>query len=244
VIGGLKDCCTMLEMADAYATLANGGVHIRPTILNRVVFPDGSSVNLGNPARHRVFSQGEAYAATQVLKTVIQSGTGMSANYGCPAAGKTGTAENLDNAWFVGYTPQLSTAVWVGFPQANLPMANGFGGALAAPIWADYMQQASHGFCGDFAPPAVPWTGVPFLGPHSASGPASKKIGTQGSGTAAPTNPYNNPTLFAQPTSPAPTKQGNGGNGGGNGGGGGGGNGGGSPTGGAGPNPGGGHHKH
>jgi penicillin-binding protein 1A len=172
VIGGLRVGVTPLEMADAYGTLANGGSHIAPTIITKVVFPDGSSINLGNPTPHRVFSDGEAYAATQVLKTVITSGTGTAANYGCPAAGKTGTAENQDNAWFVGYTPKLSTAVWVGYPQGNVPMgANGFGGTLAAPIWHDFMLAASNGFCGDFPRPTTPWTGTAFVGPHSNAGP-------------------------------------------------------------------------
>ena len=254
VIGGLANCCTMLEMADAYATLANGGVHIPPTILNRVVFPDGSSATPGDPRHTRVFSDGEAYAATKVLETVIQSGTGTSANYGCPAAGKTGTAENLGNAWFAGYTPQLSTAVWVGFPQGNIPMANGFGGSLAAPIWHQYMSAASNGFCGNFPPPTTPWSGVAFAGPHSASGPANNNgngsnVGTGTGGppvgpappppaATPPPNPYNNPQLFAQPTAPSggstpgggrPTgpKHGGGATGGGHGPGGGGGNGGG-----------------
>src|SRR5579884_3516913 len=109
-------------MADAYATLADGGVHHPTTILDHVVFPDGSVADFGNPPGNRVFSDGEAYAATQVLKGVITSGTGTAAGYGCPAAGKTGTAENLSNAWFVGYTPKLATAVWVGYPQGNIPM--------------------------------------------------------------------------------------------------------------------------
>jgi penicillin-binding protein 1A len=206
VIGGLKDCCTMLEMADAYATLANGGIHIPPTIISRVVFADGSSVNFGAPRHKRVFTDGEAYAATQVLKTVIEAGTGTAANYGCPAAGKTGTAQNLDNAWFVGYTPLLSTGVWVGYPQGNLPMGpNAFGGTLAAPIWHDYMLAASNGFCGDFPPPTDPWSGVAFFGPHSGAPPAPKnKTGNgagSGSGTSGggATTPYTNPTLFAQP---------------------------------------------
>ena len=99
----------------------------------------------------RVFTPGEAYAGTQVLKGVITSGTGTAAGYGCPAAGKTGTANNLANAWFVGYTPRMATAVWVGYPQGNsIPMADGFGGTLAAPIWHDYMQTASGDYCGDF----------------------------------------------------------------------------------------------
>ena len=209
VIGGLANCCTTLEMADAYATIANQGYHIPPTIVSKVVFPDGSSVNMGDPPHKQVFSSGETYAATQVLKTVIQSGTGTAADYGCPAAGKTGTANNMDNAWFVGYTPQLSTAVWVGYPQGNIPMPDGFGGALAAPIWHDYMSQASNGFCGDFPPPSSPWHGSAYFGPHSATGSASTTAGGSGSGNGGNTgsgntgNGYHNPTLYAHPPQPA-----------------------------------------
>ncbi len=192
VIGGLNYGVTPLEMADAYATLANGGYHIAPTILSKVVFPDGSSINLGDSPHQQVFSSGEAYAATKVLEGVIQSGTGTAANYGCPEAGKTGTAENYDNAWFVGYTPQLSTAVWVGYPQSNnLSMTNGFGGTLAAPIWHDYMVQARNGFCGDFPQPTTYWTGTAFTGQYSNVAPPPSHSGS--------TNPYNNPSLFANP---------------------------------------------
>jgi penicillin-binding protein 1A len=190
-------------MADAYGTLANGGSHIAPTIISKVVFPDGSSVNMGDPPHKQVFSDGEAYAATRVLQTVIQSGTGTAAGYGCPAAGKTGTAENYDNAWFVGYTPQLSTAVWVGYPQSNnISMPGGFGGALAAPIWHDYMAQASNGFCGDFPQPTTLWHGTAYFGPHSATGSAGTTNSGSGSGSghgSGSTNPYNNPTLYSQP---------------------------------------------
>ena len=204
VIGGLRIGVTPLEMADAYATLANGGYHIPPTIIDHVVFPDGSVDNsLGHPARTKVFSYGEVYEAIRVLKGVITSGTGTAANYGCPAAGKTGTAENLDNAWFVGFTPRLSTAVWVGYPQGNVPMSNGFGGTLAAPIWHDFMESASDGYCGDWMPPAVSWHGTQFFGPHAATkvvAPSGK-----GSSTGTPTNPSDNPTLFAAPPQPPAT---------------------------------------
>jgi penicillin-binding protein 1A len=209
VIGGLKYCCTMLEMADAYATLANGGSHVAPTILSKVVFPDGKVVNLGDPPHIRVFTDGEAYKATQVLKTVIQSGTGVAANYGCPAAGKTGTAENEDNAWFVGYTPKLATAVWVGYPQGNISMGTyGFGGTAAAPIWRDFMRAASGGYCGDFPQPTTSFSGTAFSGPHSsARSPAGPSTNGPQSGPGA----YSNPQLYAQPpasqqhTTPAPT---------------------------------------
>jgi penicillin-binding protein 1A len=188
VIGGLKTGVTPMEMADAYATLANGGSHYSATIISKVVFPDGSVANLGDVRPTRIFPYGQAYAATQVLKTVITAGTGTAANYGCPAAGKTGTAENQDNAWFVGYTPKLSTAVWVGYPQGNVPLgASGFGGVLAAPIWHDFMQSVSNGYCGDWTPPTVPWIGTSFVGPHSSPAPAPPVISAgSGGGSVAP----------------------------------------------------------
>jgi penicillin-binding protein 1A len=223
VIGGLRVGVTPLEMSDAYGTLANGGVHIAPTIIDRVVFPDRSSKNFGNPKHTRVFPDGQAYAATQVLKGVITSGTGTAANYGCPAAGKTGTANNLENAWFVGYTPRMSTAVWVGYPQGNLPMADGFGGALAAPIWHNYMQAASGGYCGEFPQPSEAFHGTAYIGHFArtggsntvsagsgltpgANGGGTGASGNTGGGTPTSASGYNNPTLYAQPpqSSPAP----------------------------------------
>ncbi len=182
VLGGLKVGVSPLQMADAYGTLANGGEHITPTIISKVVFPNGTVENLGDPKPNRVFSDGETYAATKVLEGVVTQGTGTEANYGCPAAGKTGTAENLDNAWFVGYTPEFSTAVWVGYPQGNVPMADGFGGALAAPIWHDYMVAASNGYCGDFPQPTDPWHGQPFFGPRSTTGNPNVGANTGNSG--------------------------------------------------------------
>jgi penicillin-binding protein 1A len=143
-----------------------------------------------------VFSDGETYEATQVLKTVIQSGTGTAANYGCPAAGKTGTAENEDNAWFVGYTPKLATAVWVGYPQGNISMGSyGFGGTAAAPIWRDFMRAASGGYCGDFPTPTTYFSGTAFTGPHSSARSPSPTTTPGQTGTGA----YSNPNLYAQP---------------------------------------------
>jgi penicillin-binding protein 1A len=204
VIGGMEYGVTPLEMADAYGTIANGGTHFPVTAIDRVVFADGSVVSLGNDSGNHVFTYPETYAATSVLKQVLTnpSGTAAGEGWGCPAAGKTGTAENESNAWFVGYTPKLSTAVWVGYPDNNNAYV-GFGGSVAAPIWHDYMQAASAGFCGDWSPPSVPWTGKAFVGPHSQSGPAIKATGN-GSGGAA-VNPYNNPQLFAQPPQGPPS---------------------------------------
>ena len=108
------------------------------------MFPDGKSEDLGKPKRKRVFSDGVAYEVTKILEQNVQAGTGTAANIGCPAAGKTGTTDNFNDAWFVGYTPHLATAVWVGYPNALVSMAATRIGAVAggtwpAMIWHDYM---------------------------------------------------------------------------------------------------------
>jgi penicillin-binding protein 1A len=174
-IGGLKYGVSALQMSDAYSTLANGGDHVAPTIISSVVDSTGKTIYTANPDKKRVFTPGEAYAGTQTLETVLQYGTGTGAYYGCPAAGKTGTTSNYTDAWFVGYTPKLSTAVWVGYPNSDVYMNDvnglgpGYGGTLAAPIWRQFMQTASHGYCGDFTPPTNYWHGVGYFGKHAVS---------------------------------------------------------------------------
>ena len=171
VLGGLSEGVTPLQMADAYATIANGGSHVPDTIIDKVVFQDGSTRDFGSPKKTTVFPYNQTYAADQVLKGVLTKpgATGTTAYYGCPAAGKTGTANNLANAWFVGYTPQISTAVWVGYPTGNYAMYDGFGGELAAPIWKQYMEDTDDGYCGDWTAPPEPFTGEPYVGAHSTS---------------------------------------------------------------------------
>jgi len=153
-LGGLRLGVTPLEMSSAYATLASGGVRHRPTAIDRVVFPDGTSdETMGADNGKRVISEGEAYEVTQILEQNVQSGTGTSADYGCPAAGKTGTTDEGKDAWFVGYTPKLSSAVWVGYPDAGIAIPGAQGGTLAAPVWNDFMLPASDGDCSDFEEP-------------------------------------------------------------------------------------------
>ncbi len=100
-----------------------------------------------------MLSEGEAYEVTQQLEGVITQGTGAGYTYmGCPSeAGKTGTSEGESDAWFVGYTPMFSTAVWVGHPQSR--EATGFGGPTAGPIWRAYMESAQEGECPEFEVP-------------------------------------------------------------------------------------------
>ena len=118
-LGGLGDCCSPLEMANAYATIASGGMRNRPTAITKVTFPDGHSElpDRWKVRRTRAFDDGVAAKAIDILEENIASGTGGSAATGCPAGGKTGTTDNFTDAWFVGFTPRLATSVWVGTPS-------------------------------------------------------------------------------------------------------------------------------
>ncbi|HXR29717.1 MAG TPA: transglycosylase domain-containing protein [Solirubrobacterales bacterium] len=153
-IGGLAVGVTPLEMANAYATLANGGIHHEATAIDRVEFPDGKVDETSPDDGERVLSEGEAYEVTRLLEGVITQGTGAGYTYmGCSAAaGKTGTSEDTSDAWFVGYTPLYSTAVWVGHPQSREP--TGYGGPTAGPIWRYYMESAVAGNCPEFTVPS------------------------------------------------------------------------------------------
>jgi penicillin-binding protein 1A len=169
-IGGLAIGVTPLEMASAYATLANGGVHHTPTAISKVEFPkEGKVDELGTDDGDRVLTPGEAYEVTRILEGVITSGTGAGyTSTACTSAGKTGTSEEESDAWFVGYTPRFSTAVWVGHPQTR--EYTGYGGTTAGPIWQYYMESAQEGECEDFEVPE----GMPELSgldsEHTSSG--------------------------------------------------------------------------
>ena len=133
-LGGLENGVSPLEMATAYATLASGGYRNRPTAIKRIVFPDGhAEQGKSLPKRFRVkrtkvFTDGVAAKATEILEQNMIGGTGTRAQIGCPAAGKTGTTDNNTDAWFVGFTPRLSTAVWVGYPDSRIYMNSLFFG--------------------------------------------------------------------------------------------------------------------
>ncbi len=138
-----------LDMASAYATLAAGGIYSEPMAIRKVILPDGEDTNAGwgKPKRKRVISDGVAYTVTRILEQNVDYGTGVGADYGQPAAGKTGTTEEWSDAWFCGYTPRLGTTVWVGYPTAKIPMTNVHGqrvtgGLFPAQIWRLFMSSA------------------------------------------------------------------------------------------------------
>jgi penicillin-binding protein 1A len=139
---------TPLEMTDVYATFADGGIHHDPQAFESVRGAKGKLVPLHNQGR-RVLSPNVAAQLTYALQGVVQHGTGTAAALGArPVAGKTGTAENFQDAWFCGYVPQLATCVWVGYPGGEIPLYNVegvgavAGGTLPAKIWHDFMAPA------------------------------------------------------------------------------------------------------
>ena len=139
-----------LEMTNAYATIAAGGVRRWATPYLQVAFPSGGRLDdsLFEP-EERVLAENDANLVTYALQGVISSGTGSSAAIPpYPAAGKTGTANDTVDAWFCGYTVQIATCVWVGFPEGQIPLVDihgypqVFGGTIPAAIWQDYMTVA------------------------------------------------------------------------------------------------------
>ncbi len=168
VLGGLEQGVSVLEMSNAYASFANGGVHHKPTAVRRVEFPDGKVDTPEKPQGTRVLTDGVAYEVADVMKGALEYGTAAGLGIGCPASGKTGTTEAQADVWFVGYTPQVSTAVWMGNPNDRTAMP-GYGADLAAPIWRDYMLTAATQPCEDFPAPTEPADLSSFFGDHTVS---------------------------------------------------------------------------
>ncbi|MFQ5575003.1 MAG: PASTA domain-containing protein, partial [Terriglobia bacterium] len=136
-----------LEMASGASTLANMGVHNKPLGILKITDAKGRIVQENRVAGETVLDPEKAFQAVEILREVIARGTGKAANIGRPAFGKTGTTNSYRDAWFVGSTPDLAAAVWVGYPQAQIAMKSvrGIrvqGGTFPARIWSRFMGQA------------------------------------------------------------------------------------------------------
>jgi penicillin-binding protein 1A len=167
-----------LEMAAGYSVFANRGIRVPVSPIRRVLDAEGRVLlDNTNPQGEQVIHQAVADNVTSLLEGVIAGGTGEAADIGRPAAGKTGTAQEYRAAWFVGYTPQLSTAVWMGYSDVPRPLVgikgvgSVFGGTFPAQTWARFMRSALDGV------PALPF---------------------------AEPGPLPPPTLAPVPTAPAP----------------------------------------
>ncbi len=162
-IGGVsqKTCCSPLQMADAYAAIANGGMLVQPRLVTKVVGPDGTVLGSSPVQYKQVVDPRIAYVMTKALETVMSPqpydgwnsdwGTGYDAQVqdnvpGWPSAGKTGTTDNNTDLWFLGYTPLYTEAVWVGYDNQQVPVPqNAFGDTYAGPIWQQVMTDAVAG---------------------------------------------------------------------------------------------------
>lgn len=132
-----------LEMAVAYACIANGGYKIKPIAILEVRNKDGNLLEKNMPSLERVIKEETAYLMIDMMKHVVTRGTGIRARLNRPCGGKTGTTNNFTDAWFIGFTPDLVAAVYVGHDDPSpLGKNEATGGRIAAPIWKDFMEKA------------------------------------------------------------------------------------------------------
>ncbi|MDP9401166.1 MAG: transglycosylase domain-containing protein [Actinomycetota bacterium] len=214
VLGGLEQGVSPLEMANAYATIASGGWRNRPKAITKVTRPDGKVDDFTEPRRHKAFPDGVTLEVTRLLEQNVQQGTGKAAQIGCPAAGKTGTTDEHKDAWFVGYTPRLSTAVWVGYPEGGVEMKTLYGGGpvaggtFPAEIWGDYMRVATRSRCADFpSTPREPVALGPYSGRYAQGGAPGGDAEDAGQDAGFAPTPVPDPTAAAEPAPAEPERE-------------------------------------
>jgi penicillin-binding protein 1A len=170
---------TPLDMASAYGSFANRGVHVAPVMIKKITNAAGTILYESAHEQTKAIDAPIADTVTSVLQQVIARGTGTAAQEPFPVAGKTGTGEDYANAWFCGYTPTLATAVWAGFPGDEVPMKppttsiTVYGGTWPAQIWKRFMAAAlGDAPPTDFVPPppSTTTTTVPGAGPTTIPG--------------------------------------------------------------------------
>ncbi|HLM85055.1 MAG TPA: transglycosylase domain-containing protein [Solirubrobacteraceae bacterium] len=178
-LGGLEHGVTPLEMADVYATLADGGWRNTPIAITKVIFPNGHvDDNWGRPQRVRVLSEAVTAEETSILHQNVLGGTAVKSVISCPTAAKTGTTSKLVDAWLDGYTPDYSTVVWMGYPNKDVPMTDVHGepqqgGALPAVIWKTYMSAVTEGQpCVELPSSKEAISYRPFYGKYATTGEA------------------------------------------------------------------------
>jgi penicillin-binding protein 1A len=200
-----------LEMTDAYATLAARGVHRDPQAFELVRGPRGREIGKLDTSGAQAIPQNAADLVTYALEGVVSHGTGTAAYFGRPIAGKTGTAENYEDAWFCGYVPQLAACVWIGYPKAEISLFNVegygavFGGSLPALIWNRFMAEAVKTL------PVQDFPYPQFTG-HTVSSPYSY-VPTYSTSSTTDTTTTSQPTTTSTPAPPPPPTTTTGGNG-------------------------------
>lgn len=143
-LGGMTKGVSLLEIATAYGVLANQGIKTEPFSILKVTDSNGKILEQNNPRLELVLSEQTSYLMTDLLRGAVERGTGKNANIGRPAAGKTGTHSDYQDAWFVGYTPDLVSVVWFGedTPKRMVYQGVRYGSWNAATIWGKFMREA------------------------------------------------------------------------------------------------------
>jgi len=137
---------SLLEIVEAYSVFANRGYRVKPIFIRRILDRNGRLLEENLPEHEKVIEETTAYIMTSMLESVVKEGTGQRVKaLNRPVAGKTGTTNNLYDAWFVGYTPDLITGVWVGLDEEGSMGKGETGSRTASPIWLGFMQQALEG---------------------------------------------------------------------------------------------------
>ena len=138
---------TLQEMVSAFATFASGGIKTTPYIITKVTDRNGKILEQNIPQQKEVLSPQDCFIITNMLKGVVEKGSGGYAkNLRRPCAGKTGTTNDSSDAWFIGYTPQLAAGVWIGYDDRSISLGEkATGGAIACPVWTQFMKGALDG---------------------------------------------------------------------------------------------------
>lgn len=170
-LGGMTQGVTPLDMASAYGVLANGGVRVQPMAILRIIDRNGNVLEENESKETQVISEKAAYIMTNMLESAVLQGTGGNAYIGQPMAGKTGTTDDTKDAWFVGYTPEISAAVWIG-DDFDGDLQGLTGGTVPAAIWRDFMHTAADLYPGgNFIAPA----GVAGIAAEGFQNPSAEK---------------------------------------------------------------------
>ncbi len=154
---------TLAALTAAYGAFADGGIVRTPILIRRVEDSDGAVLYQEEDKSHRAVSEATAFLMASMLSDVINAGTAFRARqngFTLPAAGKTGTTNDYNDAWFVGFTPHLVAGVWVGFDQPQTIASGGYAGELAVPIWGAFMKRATRGDKPDWFPRPANVVGV------------------------------------------------------------------------------------
>jgi len=203
-----------IEMVRAYMTFANRGRRPTPYLVRKVTDRHGNVLFDAHPKTDDVYADKEADAINAVLSDVINKGTGTAAKIGRPAAGKTGTTSNNTDAWFVGYTPKLGTAVWMGYKEDRTRSMNRLhgieatGGTFPAQIWQRFMTVAVKGRdTGRFTTPSPELMGVPRGGepPSSTTSSSDTTSTTTDASTTSTSSPTDSTTTSSTSTSTSST---------------------------------------